>query len=158
MSLVGFYKGAETKIKSLPSSSAVKEGVLYVATDTGTFWLGTSTNTLLQIKDNINTTYSAGSGISLSGTSFSNSGVRSIATGSSNGTLSVNTNGTSRDVAVKGLGSAAYTASTAYATADHNHDTVYAALNHNHDAVYAAKSHTHNYAGSSTGGGQQIVL
>ena len=64
-----------------------------------------------------NTTYSAGTGISLSGTTFSNSGVRSIATGSSNGTISVNTNGTSADVAVKGLGSAAYTASTAYATA-----------------------------------------
>ena len=61
-----------------------------------------------------NTTYSAGTGISLSGTTFSNSGVRSVATGSANGTISVNTNGTSADVAVKGLGSAAYTASTAY--------------------------------------------
>ena len=78
-----------------------------------------------------NTTYSAGTGISLSGTTFSNSGVRSIATGSSNGTISVNTNGTSADVAVKGLGSAAYTASTAY----------------------AAAGHTHNYAGSSSAGG-----
>lgn len=64
-----------------------------------------------------NTTYSAGTGISLSGTTFSNSGVRSISTGSSNGTISVNTNGSSANVAVKGLGSAAYTASTAYATA-----------------------------------------
>lgn len=67
------------------------------------------------------TTYSAGTGISLSGTTFSNSGVRSIATGSSNGTISVNTNGTSADVAVKGLGTAAYTASTAYADASHTH-------------------------------------
>lgn len=56
-----------------------------------------------------NTTYSAGTGISLSGTTFSNSGVRSIATGTSNGTISVNTNGTSANVAVKGLGSNAYT-------------------------------------------------
>ena len=78
-----------------------------------------------------NTTYSAGTGISLSGTTFSNSGVRSIASGSANGTISVNTNGTSTDVAVKGLGSAAYTASTAYATS----------------------GHTHNYAGSSSAGG-----
>ena len=61
-----------------------------------------------------NTTYSAGTGISLSGTTFSNSGVRSISTGSSNGTISVNTNGTSANVSVKGLGSAAYTASSAY--------------------------------------------
>jgi hypothetical protein len=68
-----------------------------------------------------NTTYSAGTGISLSGTTFSNSGVRSIATGSSNGTISVNTNGTATNVAVKGLGTAAYTASTAYAASSHNH-------------------------------------
>lgn len=68
-----------------------------------------------------NTTYSAGAGISLWGTTFSNSGVRNIATGSTNGTISVNTNGTTANVAVKGLGSAAYTASGAYAAADHTH-------------------------------------
>ena len=67
------------------------------------------------------TTYSAGTGVSLSGTTFSNSGVRSIATGNSNGTISVNTNGTTTNIAVKGLGSAAYTASTAYAAASHKH-------------------------------------
>ena len=70
---------------------------------------------------NTNTTYSAGAGISLSGTTFSNSGVRSISSGTTNGTISVNTNGTAANVAVKGLGSAAYTASTAYAAASHNH-------------------------------------
>lgn len=64
-----------------------------------------------------NTTYSAGTGISFSGTTINNSGVRSIATGTANGTISVNTNGTAANVSVKGLGSAAYTASTAYATA-----------------------------------------
>jgi hypothetical protein len=56
-----------------------------------------------------NTTYTGANGVSLSGTTFSNSGVRSISTGSSNGTISVNTNGTSANVAVKGLGNAAYT-------------------------------------------------
>ena len=61
-----------------------------------------------------NTTYSAGTGISLSGTTFSNSGVRSVATGSTNGTISVNTNGSSSEVAVKGLGSAAYKATSAF--------------------------------------------
>lgn len=61
-----------------------------------------------------NTTYSAGTGLSLSGTTFSNSGVHSIATGSTNGTISVNTNGTTTNVAVKGLGSAAYTDSSDY--------------------------------------------
>jgi len=56
------------------------------------------------------TTYSPGTGISISGTTISNSGVRSIATGGSNGTISVNTNGTAANVAVKGLASAAYQA------------------------------------------------
>ena len=74
---------------------------------------------------NTNTTYSAGTGISLSGTTFSNSGVRSISTGTANGTISVNTNGTSANVSVKGLGSAAYTASSDYATSGHNHDGTY---------------------------------
>lgn len=82
-----------------------------------------------------NTTYSAGTGISLSGTTFSNSGVRSIATGSSNGTISVNTNGTSANVAVKGLGSAAYTASTAYAAATHYHGNIYYAGNSSNPGV-----------------------
>lgn len=75
------------------------------------YTLGMSVPSTAKLTD---TTYSAGDGISLSGTTFSNSGVRSIATGSTNGTISVNTNGTSAEVAVKGLGSAAYTDSTAY--------------------------------------------
>lgn len=59
-------------------------------------------------------TLSAGTGIAVSGTTITNSGVRSVATGSGNGTIAVNTNGSSVDIAVKGLGSAAYTSSTAY--------------------------------------------
>lgn len=54
-----------------------------------------------------------GTGIAISSGVISNSGVRSISTGTANGTISVNTNGTSANVAVKGLGSNAYT-STAY--------------------------------------------
>lgn len=68
-----------------------------------------------------NTTYSASDGISLSDTTFSNSGVRAINSGSANGTISVNTNGTEADVAVKGLGTAAYEAKTAFALASHSH-------------------------------------
>lgn len=67
---------------------------------------------------NTDTTYSPGAGISLDGNTFSNSGVRSIATGGTNGTISVNTNGTSTEVAIKGLGSAAYTSSSAYVSAE----------------------------------------
>ena len=54
-----------------------------------------------------------GTGIGISSGVISNSGVRSISTGSTNGTISVNTNGSSAEVAVKGLGSNAYT-STSY--------------------------------------------
>ena len=64
------------------------------------------------------TTYSAGDGLSLTGTTFKNSGVREINTGIANGTILVNTNGTSNSVTVKGLDSAAYTSSTDYATAE----------------------------------------
>lgn len=64
------------------------------------------------------TTYTGKDGITLNGTEFTNSGVRSVATGTADGTISVNTNGTTTNVAVKGLGSAAYTNSTAYATSN----------------------------------------
>ena len=99
-----------------------------------------TTGTFTQ-QDN-NTTYSAGTGISLSGTTFSNSGVRAISTGSQNGTISVNTNGTVVDVKVANLGTAAYASSGAFALANHTHN-------------YAASSHTHSYlplsGGSLTG-------
>lgn len=74
-----------------------------------------ATNDIITItaKDT-NTTYSAGSGISLSGTTISNSGVRSVAAGKTNGTISVNTNGASAEVAVAGLGSAAYKETSAF--------------------------------------------
>lgn len=47
-------------------------------------------------------TYSASDGVTLTGTNFTNSGVRSVATGSTDGTVSVNTNGTAAEVAVAG--------------------------------------------------------
>jgi hypothetical protein len=85
-----------------------------------------------------NTTYGGGAGIIVSGGLISNSGVRSISTGSTNGTISVDTGGTSVDVAVKGLGSAAYTNSNSYLTA---HQTI------KQDGVTGA---TANHYGSCT--------
>ena len=64
----------------------------------------------LYCQTNTDTKYSPGAGITISGTTISNSGVRSVATGGSNGTIAVNTNGTTANVAVKGLASAAYQA------------------------------------------------
>lgn len=68
------------------------------------------------------TTYSAGTGISISNTTITNSGVRSISSGSTDGTISVNTNGTTTNVAVTGLGSAAYTDASNYAQASSLND------------------------------------
>ena len=70
-----------------------------------TYTKGNGTTGTLTTQD---TTYTGTNGINISGTSISNSGVRSISSGSTNGTISVNTNGTSANVAVKGLNNAAY--------------------------------------------------
>ena len=114
----------------------------------GSIKVGSSTVSADSSQDTL--TFANGDGISLQLASpsasedkitITNSGVRSIATGSSNGTISVNTNGKSADVSVKGLGSAAYTSSSNYATSGHTHNN------------YAKSNHTHNYAGSSSAGG-----
>lgn len=106
-----------------PGTSS-SEPITYTLSKSGSkIILTSSEGTETSVTDSdTNTTYSAGTGIALSGTTFSNAGVRSISSGSTNGTISVNTNGTSAEVAVKGLGSAAYTASSAYAAASHTHE------------------------------------
>lgn len=105
-----------------------------------------------------NTTYSAGTGISISSGAIANTGVRSIAKGSTNGTISVDTGGTSAEVAVAGLGSAAYTNSTEYATSGHNHDSAY--LGKSAKASSASSADVATKLGSSTLGGstQPIYL
>ncbi len=86
---------------------------VYIGSESETYTKA-ETDALLNAKqDNITAT----DGITLTGTTLTNSGVRAVASGTANGTISVNTNGTSADVAVTGLGSAAYTNSSAYATA-----------------------------------------
>lgn len=137
--------------------SYVKVGDTSIAADkaTDTLTMVASTNVTITpdaTNDKItisakDTTYSAGAGISLNGTTFSNSGVRSVATGSNNGTISVNTNGSSTNVAVKGLGSAAYTNSTAY-------DSAGTAKTKADEALASAKTYTDtkisNMVGSSS--------
>lgn len=128
------YKGIDTSIAAaststnLPTSKAVAsfvEGKGYKTTDNNTTYTltqdatdghkitltpssGNATTITIPDKD---TTYTFSNGLSASGTTVSNSGVRSIATGTANGTISVNTNGTAANVAVKGLGSLAYKSS-----------------------------------------------
>ena len=97
----------------------------------GSIKVGSSTVSAGSSQDTL--TFANGTGISLGLASpsasedkitITNSGVRSIATGSSNGTISVNTNGKSASVSVKGLGSAAYTSSNSYATSGHTHNSI----------------------------------
>lgn len=52
---VKFIRDKESNIKALTAENKVLDGALYVATDTGTMWMGTSATSLIQIKDNINT-------------------------------------------------------------------------------------------------------
>jgi hypothetical protein len=69
---VKFIRDKEPNIKALTAKNEVLDGALYVATDTGTLWMGISSSSLIQIKDNINTntTYNltkSGNTITLSG-------------------------------------------------------------------------------------------
>ena len=52
---VKFIRDKEPNIKALTAENKVLDGALYVATDTGTLWMGISSSSLIQIKDNINT-------------------------------------------------------------------------------------------------------
>ena len=118
---VPYYKDTNTTYTH-PSYTAKSSGLYKVTVDASGHVSATTAVTKADITalgipaSDTNTTYSAGTGISLSGTTFSNSGVRSIATGSTNGTISVNTNGTSAEVFVAGLGTAAFSSSANFAT------------------------------------------
>lgn len=105
-----------------------------------------------------NTTYSEGTGISISSGVIANSGVREIETGITKGTISVNTGGASAEVAVAGLGSAAYTNSTEYSASNHNHDSAY--LGKSAKATSAASADVAAKLGSvetDTGSGKQPI-
>lgn len=102
----------ETYLQLTPTSG-LYSGVYIEGTGATTVTVESNDRIIINSTDT-NTTYSEGVGISISGTTISNSGVRLIASGSTNGTISVNTGGATADVKVKGLGSAAYTNSSDY--------------------------------------------
>lgn len=78
---------------------------LSVLGKTITYTKGDGTTGTITTQDT-NTTYSAGAGISLSETTFSNSGVRSIAAGSTANVLSINTNGTTSTITINNVANA----------------------------------------------------
>ena len=90
---VKFIRDKEPNIKALTAENKVLDGALYVATDTGTMWMGTSATSLIQIKDNINTntTYTltkSGSIITLKGSDGSSVNVTDSNTIYNNATAS----------------------------------------------------------------------
>lgn len=90
---VKFIRDKEPNIKALTAKNKVLDGALYVATDTGTMWMGTSATSLIQIKDNINTntTYTltkSGSTITLKGSDGSSVNVTDSNTIYNNATAS----------------------------------------------------------------------
>lgn len=90
---VKFIREKEPNIKALTAENKVLDGALYVATDTGTLWMGISSSSLIQIKDNINTntTYTltkSGSTITLKGSDGSSVNVTDSNTIYNNATAS----------------------------------------------------------------------
>lgn len=90
---VKFIRDKEPNIKALTAENKVLDGALYVATDTGTLWMGISSSSLIQIKDNINTntTYTltkSGSTITLKGSDGSSVSVTDSNTIYNNATAS----------------------------------------------------------------------
>lgn len=90
---VKFIRDKEPNIKALTAENKVLDGALYVATDTGTLWMGISSSSLIQIKDNINTntTYNltkSGNTITLRGSDGSTFNVTDSNTVYSNATTS----------------------------------------------------------------------
>lgn len=123
VSALGFMPAAST---ASTTSAGSPTQPIYISNGTPTactYTLGKSVPSNAVFTDT-NTTYSAGTGISLSGTTFSNSGVRSISSGSTNGTISVNTNGTNSNVTVKGFGTVATNASDALQIATDNEEWI----------------------------------
>lgn len=119
---VKFIRDKEPNIKALTAENKVLDGALYVATDTGTLWMGISSSSLIQIKDNINTntTYNlnkSGDTITLSGSDGSTFNVTDSNTVYGNATASA-----------AGLMSAADKAKLDGVAAGSNHVTVDAEL------------------------------
>lgn len=119
---VKFIRDKEPNIKALTAGNKVLDGALYVATDTGTLWMGISSSSLIQIKDNINTntTYNltkSGNTITLRGSDGSTFNVTDSNTVYGNATASA-----------AGLMSAADKAKLDRVSADLNHVAVDAEL------------------------------
>lgn len=120
-------KDAASAIKSIS-----RNGTTFTATR-----LNGSTFTFDQKDDN--TTYTASDGVKLTGTNFTNSGVRAVVESTVNGNINVNTNGGTANVPIHGLGTAAYKADTYFATTGHSHNNATTAAAGFMSAAYVTK-------------------
>ena len=117
------YQAKGNYITSIPTASSGTLGGIKTGYTTSTanknyaIKLDSNSNAYVNVPwtDN-NTTYSAGTGISLSGTTFSNSGVRSITAGSSSNQLSVNTGGTTSTITINNVANATNATNASNAT------------------------------------------
>lgn len=159
MSLVKFLKGTEANITKLKSTFSVTEGALYVATDTGTMWLGTSKTSLLQIKDNVdtNTTYTlskSGSTITLNGTDGSSTSVTDDVGSYTNATTTVAGLMSAADkVKLNGIATGATKVDVDDTLSSTSTNPVQNKVINSALDGKANSSHTHLYAGSATAGG-----
>ena len=78
---------------------------LYITRDTNKVWVY-SVKTDKWICLNIDTTYTAGTGINISGTTINNSGVRAVTAGASANKINVNTNGNTNTITINNVANA----------------------------------------------------
>ena len=78
---------------------------LYITRDTNKVWIY-SVKTDKWVCLNTDTTYSAGTGISISGTTINNSGVRAVTAGASANKINVNTNGNTNTITINNVANA----------------------------------------------------
>lgn len=145
-------------ITTIPTIGNGKVTIKQNGVEKGSFTMNQTGATTIELTDtdtDTNTTYSAGAGISLSGTTFSNAGVRSITQDSTDGhKLTINTGGTSKTITIPDNsvtysttapsmdGIASVGTATTVARSDHTHPT---------DTSRAADGHTHTVTHTPTG-------
>lgn len=145
-------------ITTIPTIGNGKVTIKQNGVEKGSFTMNQTGATTIELTDtdtDTNTTYSAGTGISLSGTTFSNAGVISITQDSADGhKLTINTGGTSKTITIPDNsvtysttaplmdGIASVGTATTVARSDHTHPT---------DTSRAADGHTHTVTHTPTG-------
>ena len=78
---------------------------LYITRDTNKVWIY-SVKTDKWVCLNIDTTYTAGTGISINGTTINNSGVRAVTAGASANKININTNGNTNTITINNVANA----------------------------------------------------